>query len=60
MGPYDLGNTKSIQGTWQILYKLDVILRWGENEYRAWFEAEVMTKWTKNPILRSLKRGEKA
>lgn len=40
--PIEMGNTRSIPGIWQILYKLDQLLSWGETEYKGWFETEVM------------------
>lgn len=46
MGPISIGNTRSISGIWQILYKLDQLLQWAEIEYQAWFEKEVMG-WAK-------------
>ncbi|MDI1492895.1 MAG: hypothetical protein OHK93_004678 [Ramalina farinacea] len=42
IGPIEMGSTSSIPGIWQILYKLDQLLSWGESEYKAWFETEVM------------------
>lgn len=44
MGPFTMGNTSSIRDTWEILYKLDAILRWGEKDYRAWFEKQVLKR----------------
>ena len=46
MGPISIGDTRSIAGIWQILYKLDQLLHWAETEYQAWFDEEVMG-WVK-------------
>jgi len=48
LGPYLMGTTTSITGIWHILYRLNVLVEWGNNEYRKWFE---------ETVLRSLQNG---
>lgn len=42
IGPFEMGNPKNISGTWEIVYKLDVVLRWGITEYKQWFNGIVL------------------
>ena len=42
LGPYPMGTTSVISGIWRILYYLNVLVEWGRNEYRRWFEETVM------------------
>ena len=44
MGPESMGDTKSHQGTFKILHVLNGLAEWGNSEYRAWFETEVLRK----------------
>ena len=37
MGPLRLGSTMDINGTYEILYKLQIIARWGTETFRPWF-----------------------
>ena len=49
MGPSCLGSTRTINGTYEILYKLDILARWGTETYRAWFRDSVLG-WFRNRI----------
>ena len=42
LGPFLMGATDSIEGVWQILYRLDVLVNWGTTTYKAWFEDNIM------------------
>jgi hypothetical protein len=44
MGPESMGDTKSHQGVFKILHVLNGLVEWGNTEYRAWFEREVLPK----------------
>ena len=46
IGPFHMGDTKTIGGIWEIMYKLDVILRWGTTEYKQWFDRVVLSQMT--------------
>lgn len=35
MGPEILGSTAQTTGVWEILYRLDVLIRWGVTDYGA-------------------------
>ncbi|KAL2041872.1 hypothetical protein N7G274_005657 [Stereocaulon virgatum] len=44
MGPVPIGNTTGIRGVFEILQFLCQCADWGLNEYRAWFEREILRK----------------
>lgn len=44
MGPESMGDTKSHQGVFKILHVLAGLAKWGNTEYRAWFEREVFQR----------------
>lgn len=44
MGPESMGDTKSHQGAFKILHVLNGLVEWGNTEYRARFEREVLPK----------------
>ncbi|KAL9002775.1 MAG: hypothetical protein Q9188_004317 [Gyalolechia gomerana] len=46
LGPIEIGSTSTPRGTWQVYYQLMLLVDWGANEYRAWFEKEVLG-WAK-------------
>jgi hypothetical protein len=45
LGPFDMGNTKGWQGSFQILNVLCCLARWGDGEFRAWVQREVLDKY---------------
>lgn len=47
MGPEHFGSTASATGVWEILYRLDVLIRWGTKEYRQWMNDNIMT-WARD------------
>jgi hypothetical protein len=42
LGPFDMGNTKGWQRLFQILNVLRCLVRWGDGEFRAWVQREVL------------------
>jgi hypothetical protein len=44
LGPESMGDTKSHQGVFKLLHVLNGLAQWGNIEYRAWFEKEVLMK----------------
>ncbi|KAI4277213.1 MAG: hypothetical protein L6R38_005475 [Xanthoria sp. 2 TBL-2021] len=42
IGPYEMGTTSSVEGTWQIVHQLDVLLRWGTTVFSDWFDKNVV------------------
>ena len=49
IGPLSFGSTMHHEGTYTILYKLDILLRWGCNQYKAWFDTSVIG-WAKEVL----------
>lgn len=49
LGPYPMGTTSGISGIWRILYYLNVLIEWGRNEYRSWFE-EIVMRYLQNGV----------
>jgi hypothetical protein len=45
LGPFDMGNTKGWQGLFQILNLLCCLARWGDGEFRAWVQRELLDKY---------------
>ena len=45
LGPFDMGNTKTYQGIFQILAVLCCLGRWGLGKYRQWVEKEILHKY---------------
>lgn len=44
MGAIPIGSTSSVHGIYEILYKLEMLVRWGTTEYRQWF-ADTILQW---------------
>ncbi|KAL8661202.1 MAG: hypothetical protein Q9202_005804 [Teloschistes flavicans] len=42
--PTPFGSTATIAGTFEILYKLNILVQWGLKQYRRWFD-EHMLEW---------------
>ena len=36
------GTTADVIGIWTILYRMEILFKWVDREYRVWFEANVM------------------
>ena len=47
MGPLSMGSTKNINGTFEIVYKLYILMKWAKTDYKAWFEEHLLT-WCKH------------
>ena len=45
MGPESIGNTRRIQGVFEIIHYLCKCADWGLKEYREWFDREILTKY---------------
>ena len=45
MGPVPIGDTLGMRGVFEILQFLCQCADWGLNEYRAWFEKEILRKY---------------
>jgi len=42
MGPFQMGSTASLPGSWHIMFKLDILMQWGTNEYKRYFTEDIM------------------
>ncbi|KAL8945275.1 MAG: hypothetical protein Q9211_000193 [Gyalolechia sp. 1 TL-2023] len=42
LGPFSMGTTASLVGAWKIVYRLNILIKWGTTEYSKWFQDEVM------------------
>ncbi len=42
MGPFQMGSTASVPGSWHIMFKLDILMQWGTNEYKRYFTEDNM------------------
>ena len=42
LGSLQLGTTKTIEGIFQIIKALDLLINWGITEYRSWYLANVL------------------
>ena len=42
VGPWEMGNTRSIEGAFKILSVLSDLCEWGITEYRGYFEKEIL------------------
>ncbi len=47
MGPSRLGSTRDINGTYEILHKLEILTRWGTTTYKAWVQDSILG-WFRN------------
>lgn len=43
MGPLSMGSTKTVNGTFEIAYKLYILMTWGKTDYEAWFKENILT-----------------
>lgn len=46
MGPVSMGSTRNVNGTFEIAYKLYVLMKWGKTDYETWFKKHLLT-WCK-------------
>lgn len=44
LGPMSLGNTSNTRAIWALMYRLHIIVQWGQTEYTQWFMKEVLGK----------------
>ncbi|KAI4118160.1 MAG: hypothetical protein LQ341_007633 [Variospora aurantia] len=42
IGPQPFGSTADIAGTWEILYRLNILIRWGIGKYQEWFNKHIL------------------
>ena len=42
MGPSRLGNTSDDKGVWEIFYRLDLLIKWGLNDYKKWMRDNIL------------------
>ena len=42
MGPVAFGSTKSINGVYEIAYKLNILAQWGITDYGPWFKKHIL------------------
>ncbi|KAL8704614.1 MAG: hypothetical protein Q9201_002234 [Fulgogasparrea decipioides] len=42
MGPFELGSTKDVNQAWQLLRKLYLLMKWGTEQYKQWFEENIL------------------
>ncbi|KAL8942014.1 MAG: hypothetical protein Q9216_001904 [Gyalolechia sp. 2 TL-2023] len=47
LGPFNMGNTSTLNDIWIILYRLKVLFDWGATTYRGWFDEHIL-KWAEN------------
>ena len=43
MGPLSMGSTRTINGTFEIVYKLYILMKWGKTDYEVWFKKHILT-----------------
>ena len=41
-GPYHFGTTANVNGIWAIFYRLNIIVKWGITDFKAWFKDHVV------------------
>ena len=48
LGPQLLGNTLNVRATWELVFKLHKLVKWGQTDYAHWFHTKVLRKasWT--------------
>ena len=48
LGPQPLGNTRNVRATWELVFKLHKLVKWGQTDYARWFHTKVLQKasWT--------------
>ena len=51
MGPFSLGTTRDLVGVYEIYYRLHILIRWGTQDYRKWFNENVLN-WLRERIPR--------
>ena len=42
-GPLSMGSTKTVNGTFEIAYKLYILMKWGKTDYETWFKKHILT-----------------
>ncbi|KAL9024457.1 MAG: hypothetical protein Q9196_006504 [Gyalolechia fulgens] len=59
LGPQTMGNTIDSLGVWQIIYRLNVLMTWGNSVYRKWFNDHILT-WAQRLVNGDIDSEEKA
>ncbi len=56
MGPLPFGSTRTLNGTWEIVFKLKFIAQWGCKHFRPWFQDNIINwcRWKANKPLNDL------
>ncbi|KAL9593176.1 MAG: hypothetical protein Q9179_006050 [Wetmoreana sp. 5 TL-2023] len=49
IGPYNMGSTKELHGMWKVANCLQILIEWGKNEYRQWWEKTVLKYFERLP-----------
>ncbi|KAL8726660.1 MAG: hypothetical protein Q9166_006582 [cf. Caloplaca sp. 2 TL-2023] len=57
IGPFHMGNTSTLVGVWMIVYRLNLLMKWGTTVYKKWFEDNVMTWATERAKLFGQEKG---
>lgn len=42
LGPFPMGTTANLVGAWEIVYRLNILIKWGTTTYRKWFQEQVI------------------
>lgn len=48
-GPVHMGNTSDLNGLWQIVHRLHILVEWGANEYSQWFQDNII-RWARELV----------
>ncbi|KAI4285068.1 MAG: hypothetical protein L6R35_004741 [Caloplaca aegaea] len=49
-GPFPMGSTTTLLGTWQIVFQLNALIEWGTTTYSKHFQKTVMEGWAQERI----------
>lgn len=49
MGPQRFGSTIDTNSTFEIVYRLNILVQWGTNQYKKWFDGAILD-WCRNRI----------
>lgn len=42
LGPFPMGTTATLVGAWQIVYRLNILIKWGTTTYSKWFQEQII------------------
>ncbi|KAL9042540.1 MAG: hypothetical protein Q9214_003745 [Letrouitia sp. 1 TL-2023] len=57
LGQFPMGSTDDLMGVWQIIYRLNILIQWGTNEYKEWFDKNVIN-WARKLAGASIQEEE--